>query len=407
MTVIKPMPLKFGVGYTISDRDMGLLTDEEKSNLSRFRHEKIGVNNNYHATKNWFFYPGEPKYGHRHIVVDGFSPNLNKIFHVGHLRNLAIAVSLSRIILNAKFVSLQGASLGVKMAALDNWKTWTDFLNYKPTVYYDVTMPDDIVDFSYKVGDVEMAADDGGYFWEGPKGPVRVKRTDGRPLYAFYDLSFAKYVGPDYYITGHEQKEHFESLGLGDRHLPMGLVLGTDGKKLKSRTGDAVLAHELMGMIHERIEGDDEATKQKLAWNIVALNCLTASRETNLKFDIESWTKPDQGGLYVSYTYARAGKALHTAEMDDDVQPDSRKDIDVKLLCMGQQYYHAKQLAEEWLDPAPLANYALTLAKAINQAYETEKINEGRPEFIEAFREAVIKLSLSMEKLGMFQIESV
>ena len=35
MTVIKPMPLKFGVGYTISDRDMGLLTDEEKSNLSR------------------------------------------------------------------------------------------------------------------------------------------------------------------------------------------------------------------------------------------------------------------------------------------------------------------------------------------------------------------------------------
>ena len=234
-----------------------------------------------------------------------------------------------------------------------------------------------------------------------------VKRTDGRPLYAFYDLAFAKYVSPDYYITGHEQKEHFESLGLGDRHLPMGLVLGTDGKKLKSRTGDAVLAHDIMGMVHDRLEGDDPAIKQQLSWNILAFNCLAASRETNLKFDIESWTKPDQGGLYVSYTYARSGKALANCDVDDDICIASRKDIDIKLLCLSSQYFHAKQLATEWLDPAPLANYSLTLSKAINQAYESESISGGRPEFVDAFRNAVMKLALSMEKLTMFRPDVV
>jgi arginyl-tRNA synthetase len=47
-----------------------------------------------------------------------------------------------------------------------------------------------------------------------------------------------------------------------------------------------------------------------LGWNIVAWNFLSANRERNVKFIPSQWTKSDQPGLYISYTYARILKAL-------------------------------------------------------------------------------------------------
>jgi arginyl-tRNA synthetase len=79
-------------------------------------------------------------------------------------------------------------------------------------------------------------------YWVGPWNddksikPCVIRRSDGTPTYAYHDLAFAKMVSPDFYVTGMEQKEHFHTLGLGQKHLPMGLVLDSaTGKKLKSR----------------------------------------------------------------------------------------------------------------------------------------------------------------------------
>jgi arginyl-tRNA synthetase len=133
-------------------------------------------------------------------------------------------------------------------------------------------------------------------------------------LYAFHDLAFAKLVGPTHYITGAEQKEHFASLGLGDKHLPMGLVLGSDGKKLKSRASkegvpaDSPKAEAIMEEVMENLE-DSCPDKRKLAWNVLAWNFLTVARTQNVKYNPADWTKADAPGLYITYTFARVKKA--------------------------------------------------------------------------------------------------
>lgn len=112
-----PMPLKFGVGFTspepIELTKFGVGSENLKQVPIGFRHEHVGqYYHNYHCTKEGWLWPFEysndpwvaqswkPIY-----VIDGFSPNLNKQLHVGHLRNLALAASLKDILWNSRFGS--------------------------------------------------------------------------------------------------------------------------------------------------------------------------------------------------------------------------------------------------------------------------------------------------------------
>jgi arginyl-tRNA synthetase len=418
--MLRPLPQNFGVGFTTSSE-----SDLKDLDLSGYRCEKIGMHTNYHATVENWAWPNKIKIPATKFVIDGFSPNLNKSFHVGHLRNLAIANSLSKILTvrdgrraetcdyNTKFVAMLGASLGVKKFALDGWRYWTGFLGYKPEEYFDITLPDDIIetrDYHEYQGVVEPGPEIP-QAWDGPYGAVIVKRSDGRSLYAFHDLTFAAYVGPTHYITGHEQKEHFMSLGLGDKHLPMGLVLGEDNKKLKSRTGDALPATEVMDMLISRLEGELDV-RTKLAWNILAWNFLHTTREKNIKFEVESWTRPEQGGLYISYTYARAVSALGKKDQTliklyREQMLTKFNDIDISLLGFAEQYRFYYQEAVNRMDSAPIANFAFDLAKLISQAYEKEKVDGGRRSFSQAFEHATWRLEMCMRDLGMFRLYEV
>jgi arginyl-tRNA synthetase len=414
---MRPMPIKFGVGFTASEPVV-------PETAAGYRYEQIGNHHNYYATAENWNWPVDFVHPKKSFIIDGFSPNLNKTLHVGHLRNLAIANSLNKtlsricqmpICYDLKFVAMLGASLGVKKHALDGWRYWTNFLGYKPEEYFDITLPDDVVET--EVVTDPNAALGGVTIWNGPYGPVIVKRFDGRPLYAFHDLTFAAYVGPTHYITGHEQKEHFTSLGLGEKHLPMGLVLGDDNKKLKSRTGDALPATEVMDMIVQRLEGSDHTqyesqSKQKLAWNILAWNFLHTTRDKNLKFEVESWTRPDQGGLYISYTFARAVSALnkkhqHLTKLYREQMLTPFTEIDISLLGFAEQYKFYFQEAVNRLDTAPIANFAFDLARLISQAYEKEKVSGGRRSFQQAFEHATWRLEMCMKDLGMFCLYDV
>ena len=64
-----------------------------------------------------------------------------------------------------------------------------------------------------------------------------VGKANGHPTYADHDLAYAQLVGPDYCLTGSQQAGHFAALGLADKHLPLGLVLGPDGRKVRSSGG--------------------------------------------------------------------------------------------------------------------------------------------------------------------------
>ena len=389
---IRPLPAKFGVGFT-SPNALPMFVG------SCYRYEQVGRHHNYYFTPRSHYWPST---SHRSgLVIDGFSPNLNKQLHVGHLRNLAVAASLDEI-LDCRFVALLGAALGVKKAALAGWDFWTDFVGYHPKVYYDVALPNDVVPTRKEEDD--QFHSQGADVWDGPNGPIIVRRSDGTPLYAFHDLAFAAEVGPTHYITGHEQQEHFKSLGFGDKHLPMGLVLGDDGKKLKSRTGDAMLAEETLQTVADCLE--DTPDRKKLAWNILAWNFLSPARETNIKFDAGRWSDHNAPGLYITYTYARIWKALGTYRTPH-APLDLLEPIDLELLGHTAYFDYYWRRASLLLDPSPLAQYAYDLAKVMTTAYGKERINGGRPSFRYAMERAGYALDETMKKLTMFQLTEV
>ncbi len=179
---------------------------------------------NYHFTAANFKLPPLPASASQTVVLEGFAPNLNKKLHVGHLKNLAAANALARILQPCQPVAMLGASLGVLPGALENLHALFDFVGYHPQIAFDTDLPPGLVPTSPGTG-----AYAGCEVWHGPLGPVVVKKGNGQPTYAYHELAYAQLVQPDYYITGCEQKEHFAALRLADKHLPMGLVLGMDG----------------------------------------------------------------------------------------------------------------------------------------------------------------------------------
>ena len=393
MNKIRPIPLKYGIGFFSPEP----LPPEM---VKGYRYVPTGRYHNYFVTADNWKWPKESVV-YDNLIIDGFSPNLNKELHAGHLRNLAIANALSKIT-NAKMVALLGASLGVKKKALEGWAFWTKFLNYHPEVYYDVLLPGDVLEtrksnFEHPDESSKMEV------WDGPVSPVIVVTSDGRKLYAFHDLVFAKEVGPTHYITGHEQSEHFAHLGLKEKHLPMGLVLGSDGKKMKSRSGDAVSANEAIELIMAKL--DETPDKFSLAWNILAWNFLSCARESNVKFNEVSWTSPDSPGMYISYTYARLASALGGAGWA--ILDLGLKEIDVRLLGLAAQvrYYTYRSIVT--LDPAPLANFLHVLALEVGKAYHQERIKDGRPAYRYAIDRVALVLFDGMQRLGMFPLTSI
>lgn len=368
-----------------------------------YRFEKVGRYNNYHFTaENWRF-PGEGWIHHK-VVIDAFSPNLNKHLHVGHLRNLAIAVALCRILPHAEPVALLGHSLGVVPEALDELKEWFRFLNYNPTLYSDIELSKE-ADIPMQPGTGEQT---GAQVWIGPLGPVIVKRSDGRPTYEMHDLAFSAKVNPMYYITGSEQQGHFKMLGLSDKHLPMGLVLDPKtGKKMKSREGNALSAIEAVDLTLQRFK--ETKHPKELAWNILAWNFLRCNRPSDVAFDVEEWTKPDSRGLYISYTFARICSAIAKSQAEGSWHPKEADltDFDIALLGTAsyESYHYNRAIAR--MDPAPLAQFAEELAATLGAAYHAQHISGGRPAYQFAINYAYHILGITIERLGMFPLTEV
>jgi hypothetical protein len=414
---------------------------------------------NHYATEYDYYWPVVPAnmFSGKSYVIDGFSPNLNKELHVGHLRNLAIANCLKKLLNHnqCNMVSLLGASLGVYSWAVEAIHQWFNFLKFHPTLYYDVLMPWDVVPRHLETNPEKKSQ--GCEVWdENPN--VIVTTSAGKHTYNFHDIAFSKIgaTGPTHYLTGAEQVEHFRALGLDDKHLPMGLVLGIDNKKMKSRkkdkdgkdVADSFTAEEAMQEIMDKF--DDTPEPRQLAWNVIAWNFLHASRSANVKFDPDKWTQIESPGMYITYTYARIRAALletpyvgnlgdpfmnvspremkaikkqFKAEADDTrvwseiicedwhpKNPDPQYDLtpeDVELLGYSEYWKHWHIRAVQEMDPAPLANFTHDLARKLGVAYHKERIKEGRYGFQYAVYGAWHNLRRCMDYLGMFKLNKV
>ena len=386
----RPLPDHLGVGFTMKT--------PLKKDPSSYRYEQVGRYHNYYFTSQKFDWPQLPI--PQPVIVDAFSPNVNKHLHVGHLRNLALAKGYTQIFegTGSRFVALLGYSLGELAGAVDALNRWLDFVGYHPEVYRDTEIAHQIKLDTFP-GELEYQ---GCEVWQGLKSPVVIRRSDGTTTYACHDLAFAKLVTPTHYLTGSEQREHFENLGLGKKHLPMGLVLDPKtGKKMKSRDGTALSANEAMQLVVGRLDTTPEP--KKLAWNVLAWNFLHVGRSKDVKFNIDGWTTPDSPGLYITYTYARLA-SIFKDTIPEEVVVDEK---DLKLLGFCQYLTYAKYCSQVTMDLAPVAEFAHDLARKVGALYHEERIDGGRLSFRWAVYQAMKTIETSMKLLGMSPLERV
>jgi arginyl-tRNA synthetase len=393
---ISPLPSSIGIGFTTF----------EPKDFEGYRHEITGRYHNYFFTPEAWEWP-YPTYASHH-VIDGFSPNLNKDLHCGHLKNLAVAAALSQIIGEGTAVAMLGASQGIKPGTLEKYKEWCDLANYRPTIYFDTELP--------KVHPERLIPGEGEYsgclMLKDAPNPTVVYKSDGSPTYAAHDLAFAQTIAPDYYLTGAEQKEHFKNLGLGDKHISLGLLLGKDGRKMRStikkegQEANALSAEELFALVLTNLRPGKN--QRELAWNILAWQFNSSAIPSNTKFDATTWSKPESPGLYITYTYARVHKALQ-----DILIPESPKDVEitqkeVPLLGLTSYFNHYLEKAETLLAPCEIAQYSLKLARELGNLYHNgEVIKNCTPAYAFALNRANQTLAQCMHLLSMHSLQEV
>ncbi len=194
---------------------------------------------------------------------------------------------------------------------------------------------------------------------EGEPLPLIIQKADGGFNYATSDLACIidriENVGSrDFlYVVGAEQAQHFamvfqvaRSAGFMDEavnaiHVPFGLVMGTDGKKLASRTGGAVRLKDLLVEAVERADAiiaeknpslpaDERAeVAHMLGIGAVKYSDLSTDRTNNYTFDWEKMLSFEGNTApYLQYAHARICSIFAKAEIERDSIRDASISLD-------------------------------------------------------------------------------
>lgn len=384
---IKLVPEKFGFNFC----QFGELTDEIKiwSDFWKFKTEKSGpytnimINPDTEITEIF----NEPKI---YEYVDGFSPNLNKHLHVGHLSNLIIANAMQKLSVGNKFIAILGDTLDGSVKKDEALKSYQKYCQ----------------DFGYNVSDIYYASDmkikdesiltDGEDEYKGSKvfdlGDEKIVgiKSSGKTTYFYQDAALAEHLGKStLYLTGFEQNNHFKSLKkihTHTNHIGLGLVL-LDGKKMSSSEGNIIFLEDFINQLLE-IFNDI-----KLVYNILAGQILKSTPTTTKSIDTKLLGNPKLSlGLYLSYTMAHIKSC----------------GVDTKKIknYQSKELQFAELKSKVNLTPNILFESLVGHCKKINKLYEGIYI-KGNPENIELFSNLISDLELGMKKLGMFSVDKV
>ena len=276
---------------------------------------------------------------------------------------------------------------------------------------YEAALPD-VVDMLAAAGLLEesegakVVYPEGWINREGEPLPLIIQKADGGYNYATSDLACIidriQNVGSrDFlYVVGAEQAQHFamvfevaQSAGFMDEsvnaiHVPFGLVLGTDGKKLASRTGGAV---QLKDLLVEAVERADSLIAEKnpelpaderaevahmLGIGSVKYADLSTDRTNNYTFDWEKMLSFEGNTApYLQYAHARICSIFSKAEIErDSIQNTSISLDDEREATLARAiiaFPQALDLACATHSPHKLATQLHAIAQAFASFYES------------------------------------
>ncbi len=276
---------------------------------------------------------------------------------------------------------------------------------------------------------------------DGKPLPVIVQKTDGGFNYATTDLAAIRYrftsspkgdgASRVIYVTDSGQANHFMGVfqvasragwipsGTRVEHVPFGLVLGEDGKKLKTRSGETVRLRDLLDEAVARAHSDlctrlkeegreeEDAFIQNVA-NTVGLGAvkyadLSQNRVTNYQFSFDKMLAL-QGNTapYLLYALVRISGIARKGG-------DLSKSMDQCTFSEPQEWNLIRHLlkfddvileVEEELLPNRLCSYLFELSQIFNRFYDQLPVLKADQSFRDS-RLRLCRLTADTLKLGL------
>ncbi|MBU6452050.1 MAG: arginine--tRNA ligase [Cyanobacteria bacterium REEB67] len=249
---------------------------------------------------------------------------------------------------------------------------------------------------------------------EGNPQPLIVQKRDGGFNYAATDLASIRYrVDVDHaneliYVVDAGQSLHFEMMIKAARkagwipddvrvaHVPFGVVLGEDGKKLKTRSGETIRLKDLLSEAVQSARQDldarlaDKGKEESADWkdevarsvgiSAVKYADLSLNRMTNYVFSFKKMLSL-QGNTapYMMYAYVRVKGisregGIDLAKLDDNARVildlPSEMELAKQLLKFDDVL---EQVIAEFL-PSRICEYLFDLSQKFNQFYEAAPV---------------------------------
>jgi arginyl-tRNA synthetase len=251
-----------------------------------------------------------------------------------------------------------------------------------------------------------ITIDDGAkcVFLEGYSIPLIVVKADGGYNYSTTDLAAVRYrveQGADrmLYVVDHGQSQHFQMVFAVARkagwlpddveavHVPFGLVLGEDGKRLRTRSGDSVPLRSLLDEAEERgraLAREHDAPEEvgsHLGLAAIKYAELSHNRMTNYVFSFDKMVSLEGNTApYLLYAYARIRGIVEKASSNEVDARSGGLDADERGLAkVLVDYEDVVNRAMAEYQPSDISEYLFSLSQEFNRFYERARVvSEGR-----------------------------
>jgi arginyl-tRNA synthetase len=274
---------------------------------------------------------------------------------------------------------------------------------------------------------------------EGKPLPLIIRKSDGGYNYATTDLATIRYrvdeLGCDraIYVVGADQTLHFQMVfavarqagwipaGASFEHAAIGLVLGPDGNRLRTRSGDNVQLSDLLTEAVERARGiltdleaparfqaaELEQIAEAVGIGAVKYADLSTARESAYVFDWDRMISfRGNTGPYLQYATARIRSIFRRAGAADaagippapvQITAPPERALALRLLGFGAAITQLSQTAE----PHRLCAFLFDVASLFTTFYEECPVLKAEPESLRAARLALCALTLRVLTSGL------
>ena len=279
---------------------------------------------------------------------------------------------------------------------------------------------------------------------EGRPLPVIIRKSDGGYNYSTTDLATIRYrvdvlhIDRAIYVVGSDQTLHFQMVfavareagwipaGTRFEHAQIGLVLGPDGNRLRTRSGDNVQLSDLLQEAVDRARGilveldaaarfdpaELDAIAEAVGIGAVKYADLSTARESAYVFDWDRMISfRGNTGPYLQYATARIRSIFRRADGEAAASPGAaeggaagiaitagpERALALKLLGFGAVLTGVGETAE----PHRLCAYLFDVASLFTTFYEECPVLKAEPESLRTSRLALCALTLDVLTMGL------